>query len=169
MKSIFRKLGPIVLGLLLAVAALAQQGSGIQGGGGGAAPVTGNFTLIWNSGFTVNQNQIINFSTLGNLTTLRFTADVTGTSNGIGFTNNGTNGIPVAQRPSVDVTVYGLACTDNAVAIACCAVIHASTGGIDLTPATTISERCTGSWTGSGTKGMQVGASRVNQVTYSSI
>lgn len=156
---------------LLGAAAWAQiGGGGITGGGGGVSPDTGNFTVQWNSGFTVTQNQVVNYSKLGNLVTLRFTADVTGTSNSIGFTNNGTNGVPATYRPTVDVTFWGLACTDNGAVISCCMVIHAATGGIDMSPAITANiDRCSASFNAAGTKGMQTGATRVNQVTYSTI
>lgn len=155
--------------LLLAVGAVAWAqigGGGIAGGGGGVSPVTGNFTVTWNSGFTANQTQVVNYSILGDQVTLRFTQDVSGTSNSIGYTNNGTNGLPANVRPVVDATFWGLSCTDNSAVIPCCLVLHAA-GGLDLAPYTTNADRCTLTpWTATGTKGQQTGASRVNQVSY---
>jgi len=169
MRNLFKIIPAAVAAVALAVVgvSLAQIGGGGITGGGGSGETSGNFTVSYNSGFSSVPTQIINYDLIGHIVTLRFTQDVTGTSNAIGFANNGTSGVPAAYRPLADVPFWGLACTDNGATTSCCLVIHANNGGIDLSPVTVNTERCSASWTSSGTKGMQTGATRVNQITYS--
>lgn len=117
---------------------------------GGVAQTTGSFTVTWASGCTTQPTQNWVYTKTGNVVTVRMTAQVSCTSDTIGF-SAAAGAFPAAIRPANTVILYGIKTVDNGTTkLNPGCIVLASDGALTTRLSTTT--YCGELWTASGTK-----------------